>query len=258
MKKKKVFYYTNELTDDFAETVKNRQPLPDNYRYLHDTWYEKLLGFIAYRLLLTPFAWLYVKLKFGQKFVRSKASKKLKCGHFIYSTHTLPLADVFLPSLITLKRKNYLLAGEQANSLKKLLGVMRSIGSIPITGNACKNREMLRCVKTRLSQGASVTIFPEAHVWPLYTQIRPYPVVSFKYAVMLNAPVLAMTNCFQKRKFRKTPKVITFIDGPFYPDVTLDKRERAEALHKQVYETMQARAKQYSTYSPYEYVKKEE
>ena len=252
--KKKTFYYTDELTDDFAETVKNLQPLPDDYAYIHDVWYEKLLGFIAYRLLLTPFAWVYVKLKFGHKFVRAKEWKKLKEGHFIYSTHTLPLADVFLPSLITLKRKTYLMAGAQANSLKRLLGVMRSIGSIPLTGNPAKNREMLRCVKTRLAQGASITIFPEAHVWPLYTKIRPYPATSFKYAVMCNAPVLAMTNCFQKRKFRKTPKVITFIDGPFYPDPNLDKRERAEDLHRRVYETMQKRAAEYSTYSAHEYI----
>ncbi len=256
--KRKTFYYSDESQDDFAQTVKNLQPLPSDYPYIRDTWYEKLFGFIAYRLLLTPFAWLYVKLKFRQKFVRSKPSKKLKEGHFIYSTHTLPLADVFLPSLITLKRKNYLMAGAQANSLKRLLGVMRAVGSIPLTGNTAKNREMLRCVKTRLSQGASITVFPEAHVWPLYTKIRSYPVASFKYAVMFNAPVLAMTNCFQKRKFRKTPKIITFIDGPFYPDTSLDKRERATDLHRRVYETMQKRATEYSTYSPYEYIKKDE
>lgn len=254
--KKQVFYYSDELNDDFAQTVENIQPLPENYQYVHDTLFERVFGFIAYYILLKPFAWCYVKLKFSQKFVRSEGVKKLKEGHLIYSTHTLPLSDVFLPSLIKMRRKNYLMAGEQANSLRKILWIMRSIGSIPLTGNAAKNREMLRCVKKRLQQKASVTVFPEAHVWPLYTKIRPYPVTSFKYAVMLDVPVLAMTNCYQKRRWRKTPKIVTFVDGPFYPDHTLDKRERAEALHRKVYETMCSRAEEYSTYSAHEYIKR--
>ena len=139
-----------------------------------------------------------------------------------------------------------------------ILWITRSIGAIPLTKSVKQNREMLRCIKKRLQEGASVTIFPEAHVWPYYTRIRPYSSASFKYAAIFHAPVICMTTCYQKRKFSKTPKMITYMDVPFYPYPALSTQENAERLHAAVMETMQKRAEEHSTYSVYEYIKLEE
>lgn len=254
---KKIIYYQDEHNDDFSETVKNIKPLPKDYRYVHDTFLEKFLGFIAYRLILTPFGWLFVKLKYHHKFVVSKEVKKMKQGFLLYGNHTAAVADVFLPSLFSLKRKNYILAGEQARSLTKILPIMRSVGSIPLAENLSQNREMMRCIKQRLNENASVLIRPEAHVWPYYTDIRPFPSTSFKYAPLFNAPVVCMTACYQKRKFSKKPKMITYIDGPFYADPDLSIKENAEMLRNITYDTMRSRVKEHSTYAYYEYRKKE-
>lgn len=111
-------------------------------------------------------------------------------------------------------------------------------------------------IEKRIKEGASITIYPEAHVWPYYTKIRNFSHVSMKFPTITNAPVFAVTNCFQKRKLIKTPKIITYIDGPFYPDSTLSVNENAIALKEKVYYAMVKRCEENSTYSYHNYVLK--
>jgi hypothetical protein len=73
----------------------------------------------------------------------------------------------------------------------------------------------------------------------------------------LNVPVFCATTCFQKKRFGKTPKAVTFIDGPFYPEVGMGRTESAQYLRDRCYEAMCARAAEHSTYAAYEYRKKE-
>lgn len=255
---KKILYYRDEHNDDFSQTVQARKPLPANYRYVHDSALEKALGFIAYRLLLTPLGWLQSKLFHHHKFIVPKEVKALKTGFFLYGNHTALFADVFLPSLFTLKRKTYLVAGEQAKSLTWLLPVMRAVGCVPLPDTPAQGRELLRCMQKRLRQNAVVLIRPEAHVWPYYTGVREFPAASFKYPALCNAPVVCMTSCYQKRRLSKRPKMVTFLDGPFYPDPAHSTKDNAQTLRDAVYQTMCARTREHSTYAYYEYRKLDE
>uniref|UniRef100_UPI0040285D67 hypothetical protein n=1 Tax=Agathobacter sp. TaxID=2021311 RepID=UPI0040285D67 len=56
-------------------------------------------------------------------------------------------------------------------------------------------------------------------------------------------PVFALTNTYQQRKFSHKPKMVTYIDGPFYADTSLPVRQQKKMLRDQVYETMKKRAK---------------
>ena len=105
-------------------------------------------------------------------------------------------------------------------------------------------------ITTRIKQNKCVVIYPEAHVWPYYTKIRPFNEKPFKYPVNLNAPVFSMTTTYQKRKKGNKPKVIVYIDGPFEPDIKLQKNERIRKLHDEVYDCIQER----SNLSNYEYI----
>ena len=114
---------------------------------------------------------------------------------------------------------------------------------------------MTRCVHKRVADGNLVTVYPEAHIWPYYTGIRPFPDHSFGYPARDGAPVYAMTSCYQKRPFGKRPKVITFLDGPFFPDMNLPLPQRKQKLRQQCHDAMVKRAEAYSTYRFYEYKK---
>ena len=55
-------------------------------------------------------------------------------------------------------------------------------------------------------------------------------------------PVFCLTNTYQKRRFSKRPRIVTYIDGPFYPDGTLSMKQQKQKLRDEVYERMKERA----------------
>ncbi len=257
MKYQETIWYEDELNDDFGTSVKHIRPLPKKYKYITTNFILKFFDFIIYRLIVRPFAWFYMKIKFGHKIKNKKILKNIKSGYFIYANHTTIIGDAFMPNLLSIKTKNYIITGEQANSLTKLLPILRGIGALPLTSQVKDNIKLMKAIKIRIEQKASITIYPEAHVWPYYTDIRPFPSESFKYASKRNTPIIAMTNCYKKRKLLKRPKIITYLDGPFYPKDELNSKENANYLRDIVYQKMKERTKEHSTYSYFNYKKKE-
>ena len=99
-------------------------------------------------------------------------------------------------------------------------------------------------------------MFPEAHIWPYYTKIRPFKSVSFQYPIKFNKPTFCVTNTYQKRKNNKV-QIVSYVDGPFFPDEGLTKKEAKENLRNKVYEQMVERSKN-SNVEVVKYIKKEE
>ena len=75
--------------------------------------------------------------------------------------------------------------------------IVEMLGAIPVPGNKESMKNFLDAIKKRIENGNSITIYPEAHIWPYYTKIRPFKEVSFKYPVELNVPAFCMTNTYQ-------------------------------------------------------------
>lgn len=255
--KQKIFYYEDELKDDFANTIKKINPLPKSYKYVRKNPFSRLFSFVIYRLVARPAVWAYMKIRFRHRFVGKKALCKLKSGCFLYKNHVAVAGDAFIPNVMSARKRNYIVTGKETNSLSAILPLLRALGNIPLGQDGAQNLAMLRCMRTRIAEGASITIYPEAHIWPYYTGIRPFPHISFHYAVSLKAPVFCATTCFQKKRFGKTPRMVTFIDGPFYPQEGMKRDEAARYLRDKAYEVMCARAAEHSTYAAYEYRKKE-
>ncbi|MDE6584336.1 MAG: hypothetical protein K2K15_02940 [Anaeroplasmataceae bacterium] len=63
---KKIYYYENPLTDDFAELKRDPIPIDSKYKYERGILW-KFLSFILYRLIMTPIAYFYMKLKYRLK-----------------------------------------------------------------------------------------------------------------------------------------------------------------------------------------------
>ena len=255
---KKIIYYKDELNDDFASTIKKVNPLPENYCYVSKNPLFKLFSFVIYRLLARPLVWCYTVVKFRHKYVNKKAINKLRSGCMIYGNHVTVVGEAFIPNLISIKKRNYIVTGKETNSLTCILPLLKALGNIPLGQTPAQQCRMYRCIKQRLREGHTVTVYPEAHIWPYYTGIRPFAADSFRVAAMCNVPVFSMTKCFQKKRLGKTPKVVTFIDGPFYPKQGLTHAQNAQYLRDVVYEKMIERAQAHSTYVYYEYRKTED
>lgn len=254
---KKVIYYSDELHDDFAGTNIKQKPLGKDYRYMNDNIFVRVGTWIVYYLIALPLVFLLQKLVVRQKLVNRKLIKQCKKqGCFIYANHTMAMGDAFTGPLVCAPKKCYVIVNPDAVSIKGLRTIVKMLGAIPLASSFDESKKMLQCVKKRIGQGSAVMIYPEAHIWPYYTDIRPFAATSFKYPVNLDAPVFCITNCYQKSLLFKHPKVVSIVDGPFYPDTSLPKAERAEKLRDQVHETMCQRAKESSTYAYVKYVKR--
>ena len=241
--KQKIFYYEDELNDDFADTIKTLHPLPKKYCYVKRNPFSKLFSFVIYRMIARPAVWAYMKIKFHHKFVGKKALCKLKSGCFLYKNHVAVAGDAFIPNTMSVKKRNYIVTGKETNSLTAILPLLRALGNIPLGQSTAQNLAMLRCMRKRIAEGASITIYPEAHIWPYYTGIRPFPDDSFSYPIKYGAPVFCFTNTYQKRKHARAPRLVTYVDGPFYPNDALPLREKRQDLRDRVHACMTERSR---------------
>lgn len=202
-----------------------------------------------------PIKTLYLKLKFNHKYVGKENIKKYrKQGIFIYSNHTQPFSDTFTPSVAVYPTRNFLIVNPENISMKGSGWIVEMLGAIPVPGDLDSTKNFIDRIKNRIEKGYSISIYPEAHIWPYYTGIRNFKSVSFKYPVKLNRPSFCITNTYQKDG--KKVKMISYIDGPFYPNKELKPKEAQEELRNKVYEKMLERSKN-SNVEVIQYIKKE-
>ena len=255
---KRTVYYHDELNDDFAGIQRTTIRVGADFPYLHQSRLWNIAAFVVYRLIMTPFAYLYSKFKFHLRIVgRDKLKATRGQGIFLYGNHTLMAGDAFIPNLVTFPRRTYVVVNADNLSVKGARNWIQMSGAIPLPTELGGMRAFLNALETRIAQGNCVQIYPEAHVWPYYTEIRPFGTAAFRYPARLNCPIYCTTTTFQKKRFGKTPHVTVWLDGPFFPDPALSSRDREKQLRDQVYNTMCERAKN-STYSPVEYVRIED
>jgi len=67
--------------------------------------------------------------------------------------------------------------------------------------------------------------------------------------------VYCFTNVYRKRRYRKVPKIITFVDGPFMADQHLSNAQKKKILRNKVYKTMVKRSR-YNNVEMIKYIKK--
>ena len=254
---KRVIYYEDELNDEFSEVKIIPKKIDENYKYIHKNVIWNATAFLLQNVLSVPIKYLYAKIKFKIKYIgKEKLKKYRKEGYFIYGNHTQSFADTFLISNAVYPKINYLIVNPENVSMKFLGNVVQMLGAIPIPSNKTAMKNFLNTIEEKIKKGYSVTIFPEAHIWPYYTKIRQFKSVSFKYPIKLEKPAFCMTNTYQcYGKDNKKVKIVAYIDGPFFPDEGLTAKEAQENLRNKIYNCMVERS-QNSNIEVIKYVKK--
>ncbi len=251
-----VIEYENELEDDFAGVTRETIRIGADFPYLHKNPLWNLSAAVVYRGIMTPFAYLYCKCKFRLRIVGREKLKKLEGGYFLYGNHTLLAGDAFVPNLVSFPTRNYVVVGAANLSVKGARNWTQMSGALPIPTELSGMRPFLSAMQTRIEAGHCITVYPEAHIWPYYTGIRPFGAAAFRYPVRFSKPVFCTTVTYSARKRSKTPRITVYVDGPFFADPSLPTRVQEKALRDAVYGTMCERAK-LSTYAPVTYRKKE-
>ena len=242
MEDKKIIYYKDELNDEFSTTKIIPRKIDENYRYEHGILWEMCSYFIQ-NVISMPIKVLYKNIKFKHKYIGKEKFKECKKqGYFIYANHTQSFADTFIPSVANYPKRNFLIVNPENVSMKGMKTLVEMLGATPIPDNKSAMKNFLNIIKYRIEKKSSITIYPEAHIWPYYTKIRNFKDVSFKYPVELKMPAFCITNTYQNRGNDKI-KIVSYIDGPFYINESLNKKEQQKDLRDRIYNQMVERSK---------------
>lgn len=244
MKEQRIVYYQDELNDEFSGADITPRVIDEHYVYLHKNPMWNIGSLLVQNVLSMPIKVLYSKLKFKIRYVGKEKLKTCKEGYFVYVNHTQPFADTFIPSLPMYPKRNFFIVNPENVSIKYIGRLVEMLGALPIPCDMGGMKHFIQAVEDRIAKNYAITIYPEAHIWPYYTGIRPFKEVSFQYPVKLNKPVFCMTNTYQAYGKRKSKiQIVTYIDGPFYPPDNANRKEKQKDLRNQVYECMVQRSK---------------
>lgn len=236
---RKTVYYHDPLHDDFAPTNGRIHPkqIGADFPYEHKGPLWNALAFVVYRMVMTPFLFLYCKLVFGLRIENRKALRALPGGYFLYGNHTNTLADAFIPTLLAFPRRANIITSADTVSIPGVRNIVQMLGAIPLANTIEGTRQFLAAMHRRLERGQAVMIYPEAHIWPYYNGIRPFPDTSFAYPVREQLPAVAAAVVYRQRKLLRAlpPRITVVVSDPFYPDPALPPRSARRDLHKKVY-----------------------
>lgn len=247
----KSYFYSDELNDDFAfANVKNQKFIDDDYKYINKNIFFRFFEFFVYRVIMYNVAWFWCKLR-HTKYVNRKVLRHVKGGYFLYGNHTQIPNDAYIPNILGFPKKSYIIVNPDAVSFKGFEWFIKMSGALPVPSNISGLKNFQNAIYERVIDHP-IVIFPEAHIWPYYTKIRPFKSTSFKYPIKSCKPSFSFTTTYQKRRFSKKPKITVYVDGPFYPNPNLSKKDMEIDLRNQIYEKMVERSK-LSTYEYYNY-----
>lgn len=239
--KERVIYYSDLLNDDFAGTNITPIDINSDFTYINKNPLWRLASFILYYFIAFPLLSLYCIFYLHLRVKNRKVLRKLrKTGFFIYANHT-GLYDAFTHSIINFPKKSYVIANRDAVSIRGLKQIVLMLGALPIPNNLKAMKNFAEAVETHWRKKKVITIYPEAHVWPYYNKIRPFPANSFRYPVKLNSPVICMVTTYRQRKIfkKRRPYATIYLSEPFYPNTDLSLKEAMQDLRDRVYNWME-------------------
>ena len=169
-------------------------------------------------------------------------------------SHTQDIGDAFIPNTLNTSKDKYIIVHPNNVSIKGIGDVANSLGGIPLPDDREAYANFLKAIDRRIKEKKAVVIYPEAHIWPYYTGIRPFPDASFHYPIKLGVPVFCFTNTYQKSRCSREPKIVTYVEGPFDPNKDLPLKEQRTDLRDRVYAAMKKNAER-STVETIKYIK---
>ncbi|AEE15926.1 1-acyl-sn-glycerol-3-phosphate acyltransferase [Treponema brennaborense] len=248
---RETFYYTDELNDEFSGIKRNTVTVDHSYTYLHTDFRWKILSFIVYRIVMTPIAYLYLKCKFHLRIENRQVLKQgKKESYFLIGNHTQVPGDGYIPTVLTFPKKDAVIVNADNVSLPGTQTFMAMIGAVPLPNRLSGMRNFMTYMKYLAEDNQGIAIYPEAHIWPYYTGIRPFKSDAFRYPILFGKKVFCFTTTYRKRKFGRKPAITVYVDGPFEADSSVGKKEAEQKLRDQVYNIMVERSKN----STYEYI----
>jgi 1-acyl-sn-glycerol-3-phosphate acyltransferase len=250
--RKRVYY--SSLEEDVVTNSGQNFRLPENYQWIRRERWAKLAYSASY-FLVKIVTFVYFRLILRVRFVGREKFRQVPQdqGIFIYSNHTMEVGDVFLPVALGARKRCRTIVSQANLGIPFIGKILPWLGALPIGDSPDAAKKLMSAVKERLDAGEGIMIFPEAHVWPYYTGIRPMALSAFHHQASMDAPCFTSCTSYRKRKHGSRPKITVTVEGPFYPEAGASQRERREKLRQTVTESLTKGVKA-SNYSYVEYI----
>ncbi len=245
--KPEIKFFHDELNDEFSTAEIEAKKIDGSYRYERTKGISGLAYFFCYRMVAVPLAFCYLKLKFRHRVEGKEKIKPFrKSGKFFFGNHTQIIGDALIPTFACFPEHAFVIVHANNVSMPFLGRFTPYMGALPLPEGMEATRNFTDIIRKRVENGKNIFIYPEAHIWPYYTKIRPFGDSSFIYPVKHKTPVFCFTNVYKARGRKGSGKaqIVTCIDGPFFPDESLSPREARKKLRNEVYEAMCLRARE--------------
>lgn len=228
--------------EDFVQSARQHRTLPHDYLWIRTGPLHRSMSAVTYILCLL-FGAIYLKAALRAQVRNRKVLKQAgRKGCVIYCNHTQPLGDPFVAGILAMPRRTYAVASAANLGIPVLGRILPTAGALPLPDNLGGMRRFLDAVRQRLEEGSAVVVFPEAHVWPWCTFVRPMPASAFAFAADNDVPAFSVTTTYQPRTLRSKPRATFYVDGPFFADASLPRAQRRQDLGRRVHDTMVARS----------------
>ncbi len=236
---KKTVLYSSFNEDHDGGSLKAKA-VGGEYRYIRRGAFHRILHFFFYRIVATPLA-VFHKLFVGREKVHGKEKLKQAAGggYFVYANHTQGAADAFSPNLAVFPKRAYTVVNSKNLSVGFFGKCLHYMGALPVPTELSGIRNFTKAISERVSENGVIIIYPEAHLWPYATFLRPFGEESFTYPVRCKAPAYTFTRVYRKKK--NGYKTEIYIDGPFYPNPNVSDRVARTELCEAVRAAMQKR-----------------
>lgn len=239
----RVAYYSDLLNDDFAGNNLEAKPLPKNFKYERKNPFFKIFSLVFYYAIAVPILWLICAFS-GVKIVGKKNLRHIKTGYFIYGNHSKWMDAIIPSTLLTYPRYTYIVSKTDALDIPVVRHLVQALGMFPLPTSYERYSEFFDAMEKHLHKKRPVVIYPEAHIWPFYTDVRPYSFQSFRHPAKYKLPVVPFFTVYRKNRglfrlfYKAAPRMTLYVGKPIYPSADLSIKENMEMLGKATYEYM--------------------
>lgn len=255
--KSRVVYYEDEINDDFFTGKQyNKTKIDSNYVYIPKNIISRIINNIIYYIFSYPSLSFYMYVIQGVKIKGKNNLKGLKGGYMVVGNHT-HYTDAYVVQLgISFPTKTYVIANANCVKIPIIGKLVKCLGGLPIPETFSSLKNFQQTVQNLLKNNKVVCVFPEAHIWPYYTGLRPFPISAFKMAASVEAPVVPIATVYKKRLFGK-PRAVVYVGKPIYYNKNLSMTENAKICCNSSYNFVKSITDSPTNYQYIKYIKRE-
>lgn len=193
----------------------------EHFRFINRNIFFRLGSSLLFYLIGMPVLTITSRLFLGLKIKGQHNLRYLKGGAITVTNHVHVL-DSPMVACSLFPRKPLFASLKSNFEIPFIRWLVRLLGGVPIPESPKALHAFLEAMRSQLKKGRIVHFYPEASLWPRYSDLRPFKNGAFHLAVKSGVPVVPMVFTFREprglnKKLHKKQLVTLTIGKPEYP-----------------------------------------